>query len=192
MLDFKIDYLLSAEEDIFNKLLTKYDKGLSIRGKQDVSLGIYLKSLFYTLGLSSLGDHTRLELYKKLQENLRQNGLVFKIPTPDLPDAAVNPYYYGVGAQGLTGGQIQLLNEDATAKGDKSYEFSLTAQVYYVMYPAYYGVLSSILDNNGFETLPGWTSRTETITVLSVEISYLIYEFNYITTQSNFTNTFKH
>lgn len=191
MLDFKINYILEREDEIFEKLLTRYDKNLSLRGVQDMTLGIYLKILIYTLRLTYLGDNTRLELYKKLLEALRKNGLIFRIPEPDLPEASY-PYYYGVGDPALTPTQIQALTTDLTPKEDKSYLFSLTAQVYYVAYPAYYGNLVSILDNNQFETLPGWDIRTENFTMGVNSVSYFIYEFKYITTQVGFTNTFKY
>ena len=191
MLDFKINYILNEEDNIFEKLLTKYDKNLSLYGKQDGTLGIYIKMLMYSLRLNFLGENTRLELYKKLLAMLRKNGLIYRIPEPDLPTASY-PYYYGAEASSATPTEIQALSMDLSAKEDKSYSFTLTAKVYYVAYPAYYGNLTSILDNNEFETLPGWLTRTEMFTVGADEVSYLIYEFRHITTQVGFTNTFKH
>ena len=103
----------------------------------------------------------------------------------------VYPYYYGVGAQGLTAAQVAGLAKSVAIKSNKAYVFNPTNQVYYMAYPASYGVLTSILDTNGFETIGDWTLRVENITGLDgLVVSYNIYEFNNLTTQINFTNTF--
>jgi len=191
MLDYKIEYVTDREDEILQKLLVRYDKALALRGAQDMTLGVYIKMLMYTLRLTFLGDNTRLALYQKLAAVLRKNNLMLRIPEPDLPEASY-PYYFGSGAQGLTPVQIQALGVDTSAKGEKSYVYSPTVEVYYIAYPAYYGSLSSILDNNSFETLPGWTESTENFTIGVNLVSYYIYEFDYLTTQVNFTNTFKY
>ena len=100
-------------------------------------------------------------------------------------------YYYGVGAQHLAAADVALLTNDIASQCNKSYSFSPTNEVYYFAYPASYGVLTSILDTNGFETIGDWTIRTENITNTYGEMtSYFIYEFNNITTQTGFINTF--
>ena len=106
-----------------------------------------------------------------------------------------SPFYYGVGAVGLTVAQLQALTKQVVATGNKTYSFSPTNQVMYIAYPASYGVLSSILDPNGFETIADWTLRVEDFTNNSpdyegVTVSYNIYEFNNPTTQVGFNNTF--
>lgn len=191
MIDTKIDYIVDRKTEILNKLLLRYDKNLLLTGKQDGTLGLYIDMLIYTLTLTSLGDNTRLELYKKLVEALRKNNLMFRIPEPPT-DVLPYPYYYGSGAQGLTPVQIQALTADLSTRGDKSYLFNPTIEVYYIAYPAAYGHLTSIIDNNGFETLPGWTASLENFTESTLSISYYIYEFNNLTTQVDFTNTFKY
>lgn len=105
----------------------------------------------------------------------------------------VYPYYYGVGAQSLTPAQVAGLTKVVAAKSDKVYVFNPVDQVYYFAYPASYGDLTSILDTNGFETLDDWTKRVEDIVGLDgSSVSYNIYEFNNVTTQTDFTNTFKY
>jgi hypothetical protein len=103
-------------------------------------------------------------------------------------------YYYGVGAPGLNisadgGGLTKLLiGNTATVSQD----FSPTVQVYYFAYPASYPALTSILDDNGFETISDWTVTTGNVTnSFGIVTSYRKYEFNNLTTQVNFTNTFK-
>lgn len=105
----------------------------------------------------------------------------------------VYPYYYGVGAQGLTGAEIAGLTKLIVLSGNKTESFSPTAQVPYFAYPAAYGDLTSILDPNGFETIGDWTKSTKTIVGLdSTSQNYTCYEFNNPTTQSGFAYTFKY
>jgi hypothetical protein len=105
----------------------------------------------------------------------------------------VYPYYYGVGAIGLSAAQVAALTKSIVADtNSKAFTSSPTGQVFYFAYPAAYGALTSILDTNGFETISDYIVRTENITGLDSTVqSYYIYEFNHVTTQVNFTNTFK-
>lgn len=105
----------------------------------------------------------------------------------------VYPYYYGVGAPGLSAASVGGLTKYVIANtATVARQFSPTAQVYYFAYPASYPALTSILDTNGFETIGDWSVSTGNITGLDGNaVSYRIYEFNNLTTQVNFTNTFK-
>lgn len=93
----------------------------------------------------------------------------------------VYPYYSGAGAVALSAANVALLTKDvrvSTATLNKTFT-TLAGQVYFFAYPASYGALTSILDENGFETFPDWTLRTENITGLDASaVSYRIYEFN--------------
>jgi hypothetical protein len=93
----------------------------------------------------------------------------------------VYPYYYGPGAVGLTAAAVAGLTKDIrTSTASLNRVFTATAgQVYYFAYLASYGALTSILDENGFETIGDWTLRTEDITGLDATAqSYRIYEFD--------------
>lgn len=93
----------------------------------------------------------------------------------------VYPYYHGTGVAGLTAAQVAALTKDIIeSDSDVTYSFTTSANdVYYMAYPASYGNLTSILDENGFETIGDWTKRTENITGLDGNaVSYNIYEFN--------------
>ena len=103
----------------------------------------------------------------------------------------VYPYYYGVGAQGLSAAQVALLTKLVASKSNKTTTTSPSSEVYYFAYPSSYGSLTSILDTNGFETLSDYTKRTENITGLDASSQeYFIYEFNNLTTQTDFNNTY--
>lgn len=105
----------------------------------------------------------------------------------------VYPYYYGVGAQHLTGAQVQALTKIVKAKSDTTTVTSPINQVYYFAYPQTYGLLTSIIDQNGFQTLLGYTQRSVVLTMLdSTNQNYFIYEFNTPTTQTSFSNTYKY
>lgn len=93
----------------------------------------------------------------------------------------VYPYYYGAGAPGLTAAAVAALTKYVISSSSSVNPTFTTSNgdVYYFAYPATYGGLSSILDENGFETFNTWTLRTENITGLDGSAqSYRIYVFN--------------
>lgn len=106
----------------------------------------------------------------------------------------VSAYYYGVADPGLDpsvdgGGLTKLVINDTPTL---SALFSPVSQVFYFLYPDSYPVLTSIKDTNGFETISDWTLTTGvsiTNSFGNVD-TYNVYEYNNITTQTNFTNTF--
>jgi len=91
----------------------------------------------------------------------------------------VYPYYHGCGAPGRTASQVAAMSKsiiNSNANLNRSFT-SLNGDVYYFAYPTSYGALTSILDENGFETFADWTLRTENITGLDGNpVSYRIYE----------------
>jgi len=93
----------------------------------------------------------------------------------------VYPYYYGADVPGLTAAQVAALTKSVISS-NSNLTVNFTAangDVFYFAYPASYGALTSILDPNGFETLPDWTLTTANITGLDGNaVSYRIYEFN--------------
>jgi hypothetical protein len=106
-----------------------------------------------------------------------------------------SPTYYGVSAPAATVTTIQGMTKAVQAKANRTYAFSPTVQVFYYAFPASFGVLTSILDANGFETIGDWTLRVENFLNNSpdyegITTSYNIYEFNNLTTQVAFNNTF--
>lgn len=103
----------------------------------------------------------------------------------------VYPFYYGVGAQALSGSSVQGLTKLLQTQQNTATTTSPTNQVYYFAYPQAYGSLSSIIDQNGFNVTAGYTQRSATLTMLdSTNQPYYIYEFNTLTTQTNFKNTY--
>jgi hypothetical protein len=105
----------------------------------------------------------------------------------------VYPYYYGAGAVGLTPAQVAGLTKDTiVSTASKTVSFTATAgQVFYFAYPATYGALTSILDQNGFETFSDWTLDTQNITGLDTTAqSYRIYEFNNPVAAATYSYTF--
>ena len=103
----------------------------------------------------------------------------------------VYPFYYGVGTQALSGSSVQALTKLLQVQQNTSTTTSPTNQVYYFAYPQAYGSLTSIIDQNGFNTTSGYTQRSVTLTMLdSTNQPYYIYEFNTLTTQTNFKNNY--
>ncbi len=105
----------------------------------------------------------------------------------------VYPYYYGKGAQNLDASGIvaNLTKAVIASSSSVSVTSSPTSEHFYFCYPSSYPALSSILDQNGFETISAYTVRTVTITGLDgIPVSYRVYELIVPTTQTNFTNTY--
>jgi len=101
----------------------------------------------------------------------------------------VYPYYYGVGAPGLTGAQIGALTKIIQTQQNTNTTTSPTSQVYYFAYLSSYPVLTSILDQSGFETIGDYIVRIVPIVGLDgTSQNYRVYEFNHLTTQIGFTN----
>lgn len=93
----------------------------------------------------------------------------------------VYPYYSGAGAPARTAAQVAAMTKDirtSTVSLTKSFT-TVNGDVYYFAYPAAYGALTSIKDENLFETFGDWTLRIQNITGLDGNaVSYRIYEFN--------------
>jgi hypothetical protein len=93
----------------------------------------------------------------------------------------VYPYYYGADVPSITAAAVAGLTKSVIASNsslNRSFTTS-NGDVYYFAYPASYGALTSIKDENNFETIGDWTLRTENITGLDASaVSYRIYEFN--------------
>lgn len=190
LLAYKISYILSKETEIFTKINSRLDTKLKISGKADLNYVFVIKAIMQLLTTDILEYNLKLELYKKLLHLLRFFGLMFRIPDPTVNE---NPIlYWGVGDPGLSVAELQsLVTDQSEFTTQISFNYSPTVQVYYFCYPTSKGDLSSILDNNGFETLPGWTLRTESFVFAGLpNVTYNVYEFNNITTQVSFTNTF--
>lgn len=108
--------------------------------------------------------------------------------------AFIAAYYYGVAAPALDisvdgGGLTKVVQGNTISYATTT---SPTSQVYYFAYPDSYPALTSILDNNGFETISDYTVTTGvsvTNSFASVD-TYRVYEFNNLTTQVAFTNTY--
>lgn len=141
------------------------------------------------------------------------DGKYFKVEVDDASPATVTsnvltvqfvyPYFYGVGAPGLTAQQLYTAFNASgkiiqTQAGTTSVATSPSSQIWYFMYPAAYDLLSSIYDENGFiynidqaDPNKDWNIRTGNVTGLDGSaVLYRIYEFVRTTTQADFTNTF--
>jgi hypothetical protein len=106
--------------------------------------------------------------------------------TPQNVDSAltynfVYPYYHGVANPGAAASTVAAMTKTVmNNSGNVVRNFTAAVgNVFYFAYPASYGALTSILDENGFENLVNFTQRTENITGLDGNpVSYFIYEFN--------------
>lgn len=97
---------------------------------------------------------------------------------------------------GLSAVQIQGLTTLDEIKSDKTLSFNATSQVLYFAYPASFGALESVVEENDFEILPDFVKTTVAFTLSSPNFNtgvadYFVYEHKNIVTISDFTITFK-
>jgi hypothetical protein len=103
------------------------------------------------------------------------------------------PYYYGVGAKGLALSEISNLIK---AHQGSTPSFTITVspvnQVWYFAYPDSYPVLTSVRDQNGFDLTADFTVTTGNSIINSSgdKTTYRIYEYNNVTTLSNYKVTY--
>ena len=120
--------------------------------------------------------------------------------TRDFTVVSYLPKYYGVGADGLTYNQIDRLTKSVAAESSSNtinFPIIDDEKIYYA-YPKSWGAMTSILDQNGFETLSDWTISTVSFLTDSPYYKgsttdyYVAVSNNLITAPTGFTVTFKH
>jgi len=94
----------------------------------------------------------------------------------------VNPYYYGVvSAAPTTSDGVKALTKLVQSKGSKTLGFTTTSSAphYCFAYPASYGSLKTILDQNGFDNTGDFTKTTVNVTnAAGTSVSYNVYTYN--------------
>lgn len=102
----------------------------------------------------------------------------------------IRPFYYGVCNIEDTIAS-NMLNKDLSVKGDKTYNFNLDNQCIVIAYPIEYGLLSSIIDINGFEISNSFEHFTQTLYGLyGLTHDYYVYKSS-PSTNTNFKVQFK-
>lgn len=97
------------------------------------------------------------------------------------------PFYWGASST-ATISDFTGLNEDLTKKvNTKEYRITTAIQHPVIAYNRTYGELTSILDQNGFETINGWTKSNVTVDGQN----YAVYVHDNATTDTNARFTFK-
>lgn len=105
----------------------------------------------------------------------------------------VYPYYYGVGLSNLIPTQIKLLTKNIKTKSNTTITTSPNDEVYYFACPKSYGLLSDILDQNGFSIIGDYMIRTEDFICLDgTTQQYYVYEFAYVVNSTDFTISYKY
>lgn len=112
----------------------------------------------------------------------------------------VYPFYRGAIVDGevfdgITRAEFTALADvslQVRGKADALVTTTPTSQKYLFMYPASYWNLTSIIDDNGFETLPDYDIYDRQVIWLdATSQTYKVYILKWITTQVSFTNNYK-
>ena len=101
------------------------------------------------------------------------------------------PVFYGVGAAGLTVAQLQSLSKKITGEVSFNADFTTVNQKIYIAYPAAWGNLSLIEDQNHFDITADFTKSTKSFTnnpgyYEGTTMDYYVYEYNNLTNLTNF------
>lgn len=109
----------------------------------------------------------------------------------EFPITFYSPIYYGAGAEGLDVAGIQQLTKRIAAEGNFSTLITTNLNKVYIAYPAAYGDLASIKDQNLFDITGDFTKTTSSFTnngtyYKGVTMSYLVYEYKNITSLTNY------
>ena len=138
-----------------------------------------------------------------IQENKSVDGqyVIMKVEAKNTKNILFNrsynvtwymPYYFGVGVKGLNVANIQSLTKTITSKANIIKTYDTNNQVPYLAYPKSRGVLTSILDKNGYETISDFTRTERPFTINGISVLYYVYEFNNLSTASNLQVTYKY
>lgn len=192
LLDDKIDFILDRIDYINSTLMTRMSARVDIYGKINTKISIEITKLMYLLQSKSwFGENLKLELYKKLIDMTRKQGLIYKIFEPVPVDSPV--VYYGVAPAALAEVDIKstLLAVDSVKQDNELIYTTVLPEVYYYAYPKSWGNLSKIYDDNGFNTINGYIVREVQIPVDILNIDYYLYEFDTASVTTDFHITFK-
>lgn len=125
------------------------------------------------------------------QYTIRTTDGEWRSDTASISYNFVDPYFFGVWASWLTPIEIQWLTKLIESAWNKTTVTSPNNEVYYFAYPSSYWTLTSIIDKNNFDVTASYQLRVENFTALDWQtISYNIYEWLNITTQTNFSQTY--
>lgn len=106
----------------------------------------------------------------------------------------VDPFFYGIATENATptSEQILALTKVIEAKGAKTCSFTTVGKQHPIFaYPASYGNLKSILDENGFENFENFQKYTIDVAVKSGTVSYNVYIQKNEVILNSFPFTFK-
>lgn len=191
MIEKKIQMLLDKKDEVMSNFITLVDNNIKVKGKADYTAIMYAEMLFGLLSLNIFGSNTRLELYKRLIHLLTVNNIMPRLVVPP-PITNISVLFYGVGQPGLTPTEIvNLTSKNILDINEETLSFSPNLEVMYYAFPSSLGSLTSIKDENNFETISSWLVRLENLSVNGSTIEYRVYESPNITQLTGYTLTFK-
>ena len=154
-------------------------------------------SIFYEPTQDSLNNFKRSAYSFQSRQTYNGAGESGVVNSNTRSISAVYPVLYGVSATDLTvsGDAYTTLTKLVQTEGNKSVVMDGSGFIYYAVPSTWTDVnLSSIIDANGFNVTPSFTSSTIAVTSSGLannwSINYTIYKLNNLTTINNGTYTF--
>lgn len=103
----------------------------------------------------------------------------------------IAPSWYGAGVNGLITG-VQNMAKYLNTKANRTFTFNTTNNHFYYAYPNDWGLLTSIIDQNGFNITPSFSNTTGNLLLAnnSTSYTYRIYQSINPSSNTNFNITF--
>lgn len=103
----------------------------------------------------------------------------------------IAPSWYGVGANGIITG-VKNMTKYLNTKANRTFTFNTVNNHFYYAYPNDWGLLSSIIDQNGFNITPSFSNTTGNLLLANntTNYAYRIYQSINPSTNTNFNITF--
>lgn len=105
----------------------------------------------------------------------------------------VNPTYLGsLVTDTPIESDIKGLNKIIQIKNNVTYSYTLTNSRFIIAVPKSYGMFSHVLDQNGFDLTLDFSVNTVNVNINSISVPYYVWIYDNITTQTNFSLTYKY
>lgn len=155
--------------------------GLANDGVENVQCGTIIKTV-----------NGATQVYRIEGQNTKDQAMT----TRSVTHVWYSPIYHGVGAAGLSVAQLQQLSgKRITGEVSFNAQFTTSNQKIYICYPAAWGDLASIKDQNLFDVTSGFTKSVQSFTLQAPyyngsTMNYNVYESNTLSSVTNYTMYF--
>lgn len=141
-----------------------------------------MKRISKQIAIERAGQFTSLDLQVPHRGRFRR-AIVSASPKGE----RLYPTFFGTGPEGLGQAAIRAMESRLVPPGRQEWRFSPVMERFYFAFPAAFGQLLAIFDENGYEMLAAFRERTEDFEMAGgLMVPYRIYESRDDTSQNHF------